>query len=262
MNWALDWRSPEWKSGLLALAVHGLFFLLLVFGLSWRVQERTPVQAQIWTSLPPVPAAAPTRANAPIAPPRQARPPRLAPLKPATVPQPAAPSQTRRLPKMARAAIRLHASTNSASKAAALPSPPAAAPQRAPDLAKLEAQIGEAASSVTRRSAFEQVHDPHSLVARYYLAALLQKMQHVGNVIYTGKLVGAVQVRLVVGSDGTVQALEINGLDGGPSLEDFARQIVDRSAPFPPFPASLARETQRLKLEVRMEFLGIHEVGF
>ncbi len=54
MSWALDWHGIEWKSGLLALAVHGLFFLLLMFGLSWRVQDTAPVEAQIWTSLPAV----------------------------------------------------------------------------------------------------------------------------------------------------------------------------------------------------------------
>ena len=62
MNPALHWRGPEWKSGLLAFAVHLLFFLLLVFGLSWHVQEGAPVQAQIWGTLPAAqPAAHPPR---------------------------------------------------------------------------------------------------------------------------------------------------------------------------------------------------------
>lgn len=76
MNLAFDWRGPEWKSGLLAFAVHLLFFVLLVFGLSWRVEDSAPVEAQIWNSLP---AAKP----APALPRRQPRPVEVPPPPPA-----------------------------------------------------------------------------------------------------------------------------------------------------------------------------------
>ena len=55
MSSVLDWRGPEWTSVLFALVVHALFFLVLLFSLSWRVEKPTPpVQAQLWMSLPPV----------------------------------------------------------------------------------------------------------------------------------------------------------------------------------------------------------------
>ena len=85
MNPALDWRGPEWKSGLLAFAVHALFFLLLVFGLSWHVEDNgAPVQARIWNSLP---AAKPARHAEPQAVAPAPRRPAPAP-KPRSLPKP------------------------------------------------------------------------------------------------------------------------------------------------------------------------------
>ena len=165
-----------------------------------------------------------------------------------------------RVPSAPGAAIRLRTAPRQMTQRAETPVP--AAPPRLPDLATLGSQVETAAAEVTRQSVFRQIHNPDSLTARYYLAALLQKMQHVGDVIYTGKGVGMVVVYLIVGADGNVQALEINGLSGDGTLPGFAREIVDRSAPFPPFPEGLARETGRIKLEVHMEFLGTHQVNF
>lgn len=62
-------RHPHLTSGGLALLVHGVFLAALVFGVSWRVQPPEPVQAELWSSLPPppqpVPAEAPEPAPAP-----------------------------------------------------------------------------------------------------------------------------------------------------------------------------------------------------
>ncbi len=273
MNAVLDRRGAKWASGLLALLVHALFFLVLVFGLSWRVEKPAPpVQAQLWMSLPPVvgsvlmpPHAVPVM---PSPPPRAARPaPRRsatpahspAPAQHASVPSMAA-APTLRAPSVPGAAIRLRAAPRQMPHRAEMPAP--AAPPRLPDLATLGSQVETAAAEVTRQSVFQQIHNPDSLTARYYLAALLQRIQHVGDVIYTGKGVGSVAVYLIVGADGSVQALQIDGVSGDPTLPDFAREIIDRSAPFPPFPEKLARESSRIKLEVRMQFLGTHQVNF
>lgn len=127
--------------------------------------------------------------------------------------------------------------------------------------ANLTSQIDAVASSVVSHSAFAQVHDPHTLVARYYLRALLEKLKHTGDMVYTGQQSGTVEVRLIVGSDGKLQALEIDGYDGVSGLTHVARHIVELSAPFAPFPASLLHKTQRLKLDIHMEFLGYHDVN-
>jgi colicin import membrane protein len=42
-------------SGALALAMHVLFIILLVFGVSWQKRAETPVVAELWSTLPPLP---------------------------------------------------------------------------------------------------------------------------------------------------------------------------------------------------------------
>ena len=66
-------RGPDVAAGALALVVHGVFFLLLVFGVSWQTQHPAPVMVDLWEALPeplppapPVePAPAPERVQAP-----------------------------------------------------------------------------------------------------------------------------------------------------------------------------------------------------
>ena len=254
MSSVLDWRGPEWTSVLFALVVHALFFLVLLFSLSWRVEKPTPpVQAQLWMSLPPVAGSVPMQPRG-----APARPASPAPARRAPAARPQTPAL--RLPRVSGAAIHLRADTRQRPQRAETPAPTAR--PRLPDAATLASQAEVAAAEVTRRSVFQQVHNPDSLTARYYLAALLQKIQHVGDVIYTGKGVGTVAVYLIVGADGSVQALQIDGVSGDPTLPAFAREIVDRSAPFQPFPHALAQETSQIKLEVQMQFLGIHQVDF
>lgn len=48
--------STEAKAGALALLVHGVFFLLLVFGVSWQTEHPAPVMVDLWQALPePIP---------------------------------------------------------------------------------------------------------------------------------------------------------------------------------------------------------------
>jgi colicin import membrane protein len=79
--------EPSLLAGALALGVHVLFMLLLVFGLSWQTQHPEPVMVDVWASLP---AAAP-----PVA--ERSAPPRPEPVKPAPAPRPEpAPTSSRR----------------------------------------------------------------------------------------------------------------------------------------------------------------------
>lgn len=47
------------RSILLALAVHGAFFALIVFGVSWQNRPLPPLQAELWDRLPPGPTVPP-----------------------------------------------------------------------------------------------------------------------------------------------------------------------------------------------------------
>jgi colicin import membrane protein len=63
-------------AGALALGVHALFVLLLVFGVSWQTEHPAPVMVDLWQALPVAPSQ-PVAVNPP------------APAKPAPVPKPA-----------------------------------------------------------------------------------------------------------------------------------------------------------------------------
>ncbi len=52
-------RGPDVAAGALALVVHGVFFLMLVFGVSWQTQHPAPVMVDLWEALPEPPPPAP-----------------------------------------------------------------------------------------------------------------------------------------------------------------------------------------------------------
>lgn len=68
--------APRFAAGALALGVHVLFALLLVFGLSWQTQQPAPVMVDLWEALPAA------------APPRPAPPPEPEPVKKVPPPEP------------------------------------------------------------------------------------------------------------------------------------------------------------------------------
>ncbi|MHB1084474.1 MAG: cell envelope integrity protein TolA [Thiobacillus sp.] len=62
-------RNSNLVAGMLALGVHGLFVLMLVFGVSWQTQHPAPVMVDIWQALPkdsPPPAPRPVKTRQPV----------------------------------------------------------------------------------------------------------------------------------------------------------------------------------------------------
>ncbi|APZ42022.1 hypothetical protein BW247_02005 [Acidihalobacter ferrooxydans] len=255
-----------------------LVLFLSAYGLHPQTQKThslPPVDAQIYE----LPA---QQGSAPAKPTRQVAP--RAPAKPAARPVP----KVNPPPAVAHTAPKVTAPKAPALPAPRITTPPAHAPQAAisvpkpkvhhpapprPAVAKpspakrplnwatLSSQMNSVASSVISHSQFAQIHDPHTLVARYYIEAVLEKLQRIGDMVYTGRQVGTVAVRLIIGSDGSVQVLELSPQGGVVGLEAVARQIVDLSAPFSPFPKELLKNTTKLKLTVNMQFLGFHSVN-
>jgi colicin import membrane protein len=100
--------APNVAAGALALGVHALFVLLLVFGVSWQTQHPAPVMVDLWSSLPetappppvkpieprPVPVAKPTpkpqpvKAPEPVKVPERVKVPEPVKIEPAPKPQP------------------------------------------------------------------------------------------------------------------------------------------------------------------------------
>lgn len=70
-------RAQRVSAGMLALGVHGLFLLALMFGVSWRNLPELPVYADLWDALPAVsepPAIVPAPPETPLPPPRRPEP--------------------------------------------------------------------------------------------------------------------------------------------------------------------------------------------
>lgn len=125
----------------------------------------------------------------------------------------------------------------------------------------LNSQINAVATHLANHSRFAQVHNPHTLIAKYYMKTLLEKLQRVGDMVYNGQQSGLVLVRLIINASGHVSKVEIIPLAGDSGLKGMAHQIVSLSAPFSPFPARLSKQTKAMKLHIRMEFMGAHSIN-
>lgn len=78
--------APRLAAGVLALGVHAVFVLLLVFGVSWQTQRPAPVMVDLWETLPKV---APPAAVKPVEPPLPPPVKTPEPVKAAPAPKPA-----------------------------------------------------------------------------------------------------------------------------------------------------------------------------
>jgi len=84
-------------AGLLALAVHAVFILLLVFGVSWQTQHPAPVMVDLWDALPAPPATEAPPKPEPLPP--QPEPPPLPKPVPPPAPTPPVPKPPQPAPK-------------------------------------------------------------------------------------------------------------------------------------------------------------------
>jgi len=84
-------------AGLLALGVHAVFILLLVFGVSWQTQHPAPVMVDLWDALPAPPAAEAPPKPEPLPP--QPEPPPLPKPVPPPAPTPPVPKPPQPAPK-------------------------------------------------------------------------------------------------------------------------------------------------------------------
>ncbi len=84
------------RAFLLAVFVHGAFFALIVFGVTWQVSPTAPLVAELWDKLPPVAATPPKPEPEPPKPepepePKKVEPPKPEPPKPDVKPEPPKP---------------------------------------------------------------------------------------------------------------------------------------------------------------------------
>ena len=126
--------------------------------------------------------------------------------------------------------------------------------QKSMELARLEAKISRNWNAYQERPRrkFVGSRTQEYRFARY-IEDWRQKIERVGDLNYPqgardqslrGKLVVTVAIR----ADGTVEQIDINVPSGYKLLDDAARQIVQLSAPFAPFPPDIAKDVDILHI--------------
>jgi colicin import membrane protein len=234
--------APKLAAGLLALGVHALFALLLVFGVSWQTRQPAPVMVDLWDALPAQP---PRPRSAPASPPK--------PAKAVPAPKPAAsePSPVKApdiaLEKKKAEAERLQAAEKAREKQLA-------------EQEKRERlrQIEEA--DMMRRMADEEAASAARLTRQAEARAAAGKRQAVvagivgeyrdlisakvrGNTRLPANLTGNPEVRCRVKllPTGEVQSVTVTKPSGTPAYDDAVVRAIEKSSPLPLPPERDAR---------------------
>jgi protein TonB len=120
-------------------------------------------------------------------------------------------------------------------------------------LARMQAEIAKEISDYQKRP---RVHHfmPSASEYRYahYFEDWRARVEKVGNDHYPdaarGKIYGTLRMTVVIDRDGSLIESIIEQSSGSPVLDSAAQRIVKLSAPFPPFPPDMARDTDRLEI--------------
>ncbi len=126
--------------------------------------------------------------------------------------------------------------------------------QRSLEIVRLEAQISK------NLSMYEKMPKRKFIGARtqeyryaQYVEDWRAKVERIGNLNYpelarAQKIYGSLTLTVSIRSDGSVEDVEINRSSGQRILDASAIRIVKLSAPFPPFPPDIAKETDILSI--------------
>jgi protein TonB len=120
-------------------------------------------------------------------------------------------------------------------------------------LSRLQAEIGKRISDYQKRPRRHHFM-PSTSEYRYarYVEDWRSWVERIGNEHYPedarGRVYGALRMTVVIGSDGRLVQAVIEESSGSAILDRAARHIVKLSAPFPPFPPEIARDTDILEI--------------
>lgn len=91
-----------------------------------------------------------------------------------------------------------------------------------------------------------------------YIEAWRTKVERIGTLNYPeearGKLYGKLVMTVSINSDGSLASIEINRSSGHKILDDAARRIITRAAPFGDFPPAIRRDTDILVFTRSLRF--------
>ena len=133
---------------------------------------------------------------------------------------------------------------------------PAAPPEPQPmqnQLARMQAEIAKEISDYQKRP---RVHHFMPSASEYRFARYFEdwraRVEKVGNDHYPeaarGRIYGNLRMTVVIDRDGSLIESIIEQSSGSSVLDTAAQRIVKLSAPFPPFPPDMARDTDRLEI--------------
>jgi protein TonB len=120
-------------------------------------------------------------------------------------------------------------------------------------LARLQAEIARNISDYQKRPRRHHFM-PSTSEYRYarYVEDWRAWVERIGNEHYPeearGRIYGVLRMTVVIGADGRLVHAVIDESSGSPVLDRAARNIVKLSAPFPPFPPEIARDTDVLEI--------------
>lgn len=120
-------------------------------------------------------------------------------------------------------------------------------------LARLQAEIAQRISDYQKRPRRHHFM-PSTSEYRYarYVEDWRAWVERIGNEHYPeearGRIYGALRMTVVIAADGRLLQAEIEQSSGSAVLDRAARHIVKLSAPFPPFPPEIARDTDVLEI--------------
>lgn len=235
--------APKLAAAALALGVHVLFAVLLVFGLSWQTQPTGPVSVDLWEALPAV---SPPRPRPQPAPPPE--PVKAEPAKPAPAPKPVAETPPPKAPDIALE--RKKAEEKAKAEAAAREKQFAEqkrveAQQRAQQRQQEEAEFmrrmaeveaAEAASLTQQAEARAEASRRQAAVAGVvgqYRDLISAKVR--GNTRLPDNLKGNPEVRIRVKllPTGEVQSVQLTRSSGNPAYDDAVLRAIEKSSPLP-----------------------------
>ncbi|MHB0918973.1 MAG: cell envelope integrity protein TolA [Thiobacillus sp.] len=250
-------------AGALALGVHAVFVLLLVFGMSWQTQHPAPVMVDLWEALPPAPPAAARPSKPGPAPVKAPEPVKAAPAPVKAAPAPAPQSVADEPPPPKAPDIALEKKKAEAERLQKLKAMQMAEEKARADAAKKtqEKQLAEQKKrellrqmeeeDLTRRMADEAAASEARKVKLAQAAAASKRQAEVasvvgqyrdqisakvrGNTRLPDNLTGNPQVRCLVRllPTGEVQSVRVTQSSGNAAYDDAVVRAIEKSSPLP-----------------------------
>lgn len=127
--------------------------------------------------------------------------------------------------------------------------------QRSLEIASLEAELDYQQQLFTRSPRIRTITTTSTkrAVDAFYVKSWLDKVERVGNLNYPEKarkngIFGDLRLMVTLLPNGTLKRIEVLETSGHRILDDAAIRIVRLAAPFAPFPAELAKDTDELEI--------------